>query len=459
LTWRIRLPIMAEKAMKSDVPNHDMIDGLRTRIQAEIDAQLSALGESHGLALEQARVDAARAADKRWAARLEATRAEWSARLASEIESVQAEAQQRLVAESIRVRLDAEHAAAVEARERLAHALAEERQHASQAIEAERAAAQVAIDAERVLAQAELEAQRVNARAELDQARERAEAAVAEARRALEAERRSSQAWLDRAPGMDATRLLEAIAALDAADTLSGVLAITAAAAAVEAPRAALFVINGSRLEEWQLPLVAALSHESIRTDAAAAGILGQAVRSAAAVKAGEGFTAPEFAALEVGRRALAVPLALGGQVVGVLYSDEGTAEAAPAGWTDAVEILGRHASARLAYLTAIRTAQALRLMRDGNPRAPDSPRERSDDEQGARRYARLLISEIKLYNEAAVRVGREKRDLLHRLEPEIDRARRLYDERITSSLAGRETFFQQELVQTLADGDAALLG
>lgn len=445
--------------MKSDVPIHDVIDGLRTRIQAEIDAQLSALGESHGLALEQVRVEAERAADERWAVRLESARAEWSARLASEIESVQAEAEQRLVAESIRVRLDAEHAAAVEARERLEHALAEERQRAGQAIEAERAAAQVAIDAERVVAQAEREAERENARAELDRERERAEGAVAEAQRALEAERRSSEAWLDRAPSVDATRLLEAIAALDAADTLSDVLALTAAAAAVEASRAALFVINGPRLEEWQLPLVAALSHESIRTDATEAGILRQAVQSAVAVRAGDGLTAPECAALEVGREALAVPLALGGQVVGVLYSDEGTEGAAPAGWPDAVEILGRHASARLAYLTAIRTAQALRLMRDGNARAPARPRERSDDEQGARRYARLLISEIKLYNEAAVRVGREKRDLLRRLEPEIDRARRLYDERITSSLAGREAFFQQELVQTLADGDAALLG
>ena len=80
-------------------------------------------------------------------------------------------------------------------------------------------------------------------------------------------------------------------------------------------------------------------------------------------------------------------------------------------------------------------------------------------DDQGAKRYARLLVSEIKLYNEAAVRVGRQKRDLLQRLRPEIERARRLYEERIPADVGARAAYFQQELVQTLADGDAGLLG
>jgi hypothetical protein len=80
-------------------------------------------------------------------------------------------------------------------------------------------------------------------------------------------------------------------------------------------------------------------------------------------------------------------------------------------------------------------------------------------DEEGARRYARLLVSEIRLYNESAVREGRRQRDLRQRLQLEIERARRLYDERVPSTVDGRAQFFQQELVQTLADGDASLLG
>jgi uncharacterized membrane protein len=45
------------------------------------------------------------------------------------------------------------------------------------------------------------------------------------------------------------------------------------------------------------------------------------------------------------------------------------------------------------------------------------------------------------------------------RLKPEIDRARRLYDERIAPSIHSRDVYFQQELVQTLAGGDQSLLG
>jgi hypothetical protein len=57
------------------------------------------------------------------------------------------------------------------------------------------------------------------------------------------------------------------------------------------------------------------------------------------------------------------------------------------------------------------------------------------------------------------VHIGRQKRDLLARLKPEIDRARKLYSERIPPAVDSRGALFQQELVQTLAGGDASLLG
>jgi len=79
--------------------------------------------------------------------------------------------------------------------------------------------------------------------------------------------------------------------------------------------------------------------------------------------------------------------------------------------------------------------------------------------DEAAKRFARLLVSEIKLYNEAAVRAGRQQRDLLQRLNTEISRARRLYEERVPATIAARHVYFQQELVHTLADGDAGLLG
>ena len=52
-----------------------------------------------------------------------------------------------------------------------------------------------------------------------------------------------------------------------------------------------------------------------------------------------------------------------------------------------------------------------------------------------------------------------EQRDLLQRLRAEIDRAQRLYEERGATGGRQPRRLFQQELVQTLADGDPALLG
>jgi hypothetical protein len=154
----------------------------------------------------------------------------------------------------------------------------------------------------------------------------------------------------------------------------------------------------------------------------------------------------------------MAVPLLVGNQPVAVLYADDAAdgTPAAPASWPEAIQILGRHASVTLAHLTAARAAEAMRRsIAPGGAKVPNG----AEDGNSARRYARLLVSEIKLYNEAAVQVGRQKRDLLARLKPEIERARKLYAQRISPAVDSRGALFQQELVQTLADGDPTLLG
>ncbi len=76
-----------------------------------------------------------------------------------------------------------------------------------------------------------------------------------------------------------------------------------------------------------------------------------------------------------------------------------------------------------------------------------------------ARRFARLLVSEIKLYNAAKVNEGRRNFDLYDRLREEIDRSRKVYDKRVMPSVASRFDYFYDELVQTLAEGDPAKLG
>jgi hypothetical protein len=76
-----------------------------------------------------------------------------------------------------------------------------------------------------------------------------------------------------------------------------------------------------------------------------------------------------------------------------------------------------------------------------------------------ARRFARLLVSEIKLYNEQKVAEGRSQGDLYPRLREYIDRSREMYDKRVRPEVAQRYDYFHHELVNTLAEGDEAKLG
>jgi hypothetical protein len=92
-----------------------------------------------------------------------------------------------------------------------------------------------------------------------------------------------------------------------------------------------------------------------------------------------------------------------------------------------------------------------------------DLPIEVSDDERrlhnDARRFARLLVSEIKLYNEAKVKEGRENGDIYNRLQEAVDRSREMYDKRVQPAVAGRFDYFHYELVNSLAEGDQSKLG
>jgi len=95
--------------------------------------------------------------------------------------------------------------------------------------------------------------------------------------------------------------------------------------------------------------------------------------------------------------------------------------------------------------------------------RDADLPVEVGEEERrlhnDARRFARLLVSEIKLYNEQEVREGRERSDIYERLREAIDRSRQMYDKRVAPPVAARYDYFHQELVNTLAEGDPSKLG
>jgi hypothetical protein len=76
-----------------------------------------------------------------------------------------------------------------------------------------------------------------------------------------------------------------------------------------------------------------------------------------------------------------------------------------------------------------------------------------------AKRFARLLVSEIKLYNEHHVVEGRENRDLYLRLKRDIDRSREMYEKRVSPNVARKIDYFHDEIIRILGDNDPSTLG
>jgi hypothetical protein len=385
-----------------------------------------------------------------------------------------------------RLREELEQAAAhatARLREEMDQALATERERAGAEIEGERERVQTLLAAERDRSTADIEAERLKAQA-LAAALEEAQAAVSREREAARHAAASllevtehEQAIIEAQAVIDARvgerqaqlavveRLLGAVRAIDGARSLSDTLTSLTHATASVVPRAALFIVNGQELQGWKAAGFGDDSPAELRLsvdDRAARGLLDLAVTTGRVVSTATE-PAPAFAMLPQDRAGLAVPITVGGQSVAVLYADDASAPEpeAPASWPEAIQVLAAHASACLSQITAVRTTQAMHQMSTAAGSRPVAAGSApgTEEDSSARRYARLLVSEIKLYNEAAVRTGREKRDLLNRLRPEIERARRLYEERVSPAVGARASYFQQELVHTLADGDSALLG
>jgi len=76
-----------------------------------------------------------------------------------------------------------------------------------------------------------------------------------------------------------------------------------------------------------------------------------------------------------------------------------------------------------------------------------------------ARRYARLVATDIRLYNEEAVVVGRRQRDLATRLGEPMRRGRESFSRRFPDLGPDGAKLLDDAFVHVLAGGDASLLG
>ena len=92
------------------------------------------------------------------------------------------------------------------------------------------------------------------------------------------------------------------------------------------------------------------------------------------------------------------------------------------------------------------------------DPLAGLSP-EDADVHRKAQRFARLLVDEIKLYNQAKVAEGRRKKDLYDRLKEDIDKSRGTFQKRYGNTAAASGDYFHHELLRSLAEDDISIMG
>lgn len=89
---------------------------------------------------------------------------------------------------------------------------------------------------------------------------------------------------------------------------------------------------------------------------------------------------------------------------------------------------------------------------------SPAPPSGESEIHSKARRFAKLLVEEIKLYNQGKVNDGRQNRDLYDRLRDDIEKSRAAYQKRFGDAVAEVD-FFSSELIRVLAEDNRELLG
>lgn len=76
-----------------------------------------------------------------------------------------------------------------------------------------------------------------------------------------------------------------------------------------------------------------------------------------------------------------------------------------------------------------------------------------------AKRFAKVTVQELALYKKDEVSKGRQHKDLYRRFKEEIDKSKALYDERFHKIAGHNIDYLYDELVRTLAENDASLLG
>ena len=137
--------------------------------------------------------------------------------------------------------------------------------------------------------------------------------------------------------------------------------------------------------------------------------------------------------------------------------------------WEEAVN---KEPGAQASEATVVEEKQAPPPAPEPSPEAPPPPTsvpatadvsQLSEEEQkfhkDARRFAKLLVSEIELYNKTKVADGRKNNDLYKRLKSDIERSRLTFHKRFAKTVGKEYDYFHEEIIRTLANNDVSVMG
>jgi len=300
-------------------------------------------------------------------------------------------------------------------------------------------------------------------------------------------------------PETGTATLQRAIAAIQSGTNQKEILRALLESTVLYSGRAALFVVKNGSATGWQ---GVSFAHNdaikdfslNVSTGLAASVMESRAIETGSVAEFDQRFVSKFGAPRD--ERAVVLPLLLRDKISALVYADAGV----DAGdlETAALDVLVRATSSWLEVISqrkqahkegASETPELSHSAPSNDPFAAHSPHHSAKAQHGAesiqamsaaaawggassvtsgedaevhgkaQRFARLLMDEIKLYNQAKVSEGRKHRDLYDRLKEDIEKSRVTYQKRYGNTAAGSADYFNQELIRSLAEDDVSLLG
>lgn len=290
---------------------------------------------------------------------------------------------------------------------------------------------------------------------------------------------------LHHAPGTAPTDLLNAaVATVQDANSQTDILKALLDGATHFSRRAALMVVRATTATGWQARGFADNDGFKAFIVDCASGLAGRVVKSrtpaGAAAEEFDGTFVQRFGAPSDGN-VLLLPLVIKEKVAALVYADGGS-EGASGLDRSAMELLVRttglwlellsfrktiptdhshaEAPAPVAAAPAPAPVAAPAPAPVAAPVATAAHAAVAGDEVHVKalRFAKLLVEEIKLYNQEKVNQGRASKDLYDRLKDDIDKSRSTYERRYGQTVTDVD-YFTQELVRILGDNDRSTLG